>query len=74
MGLCLQGCMEAAIRFWNGPGRSSPARNKADQESFEELELTVPDPNDPQGSDARNEWMANVYTSARIECMKRKGF
>ena len=39
--------MEAAIKFWNGPGRSSPARNKADQESFEELELTVPDPNDP---------------------------
>ena len=39
--------MEAAIRFWNGPGRSSSARNKADQESFEELELTVPDPNDP---------------------------
>ena len=40
--------MEAAIRFWNGPGWSSPARNKADHECFEELELTLPDPNDPQ--------------------------
>ena len=66
--------MEAAIRFWNGLGWSSPARNKADHECFEELELTLPDPNDPQGSEARNEWMANVYGPARIECMKRKGF
>ena len=46
--LCLEGCMEAAIRFWNGPGWSSPARNKADHECFEELELTLPDPNDPR--------------------------
>ena len=66
--------MEAAIRFWNGPGWSSPAYKKADHECFEELELTLPDPNDPQGSEARNEWMANVYGPARIECMKRKGF
>ncbi|MGE9658411.1 hypothetical protein ACQP6C_07940 [Snodgrassella alvi] len=66
--------MEAAIKFWNGPGWSSPARNKAHHECFEELELTLPDPNDPQGSEARNEWMANVYGPARIECMKRKGF
>ena len=66
--------MEAAIRFWNGPGWSSPARNKADHECFEELELTLPDPNDPQGSEARNEWMANVYIPATTECMKRKGF
>ena len=41
--------MEAAIRFWNGPGWSSPARNKADHECFEELELTLPDPNAPPG-------------------------
>ena len=74
MCLCLEGCMEAAIRFWNGPGWSSPARNKADHECFEELELTLPDPNDPPGSEARNVWLAKVYIPARIECMKRKGF
>ena len=72
--LCLEGCMEAAIRFWNGPGWSSPAENKAYHECFEELQLTVPDPHDPQGSKARNEWMANVYIPATTECMKRKGF
>ena len=74
MCLCLEGCMDAAIRFWNGPGWISAAHKKASRECFEELELTVPDPHDPQGSEARNEWMANVYGPARIECMKRKGF
>ena len=39
--------MEAAIRFWNGPGWTSPAREKADQECFDELQLTVPKPNAP---------------------------
>ncbi|NUE81397.1 hypothetical protein ABXR98_18425 [Snodgrassella alvi] len=74
MCLCLEGCMEAAIRFWNGPGWSSPAREKADQECFDELQLTVPKPNAPRGSEARTEWLINVYTPASIECMKRKGF
>ena len=74
MCLCLEGCMEAAIRFWNGPGWSSPARNRADQECFDELQLTLPDPHYPPGSEASNEWLSKVYTPARIECMKRKGF
>ena len=71
---CLEGCMEAAIRFWNGPGWSSPAYKKADQECFDELQLTVPKPNVPLYSEAYTEWLINVYTPARIECMKRKGF
>ena len=54
--------MEAAIRFWNGPGWSSPARNKADHECFEELELTLPDPNDPRVlKQGMNGWLTFIH-------------
>ena len=74
MCLCLEGCMEAAIRFWNGPGWISAAHKKASKECFDELQLTVPKPNVPLYSEANTEWLINVYTPASIECMKRKGF
>ena len=74
MCLCLEGCMEAAIRFWNGPGWISAAHKKASKECFDELQLTLPDPHYPPGSEASNEWLSKVYTPASIECMKRKGF
>ena len=74
MCLCLEGCMEAAIRFWNGPGWTSPAENKAMNECFDELQLTVPKSNAPVHSEAWEEWMTNVYIPATTECMKRKGF
>lgn len=64
--------MEAAIRFWNGRGWSSPARNRADQECFDELQLTVPKPNVPLYSEANTEWLIKVYTPASIACMRRK--
>ena len=74
MCLCLEGCMDAAIRFWNGPGWISAAHKKASKECFDELQLTLPDPHYPPGSEASNEWLSKVYTPATIECMKRKGF
>ena len=74
MCLCLEGCMDAAIRFWNGPGWISAAHKKASKECFDELQLTVPDPHYPPGSEASNEWLSKVYTPASLECMKRKGF
>ena len=74
MCLCLEGCMDAAIRFWNGPGWISAAHKKASKECFDELQLTLPDPHYPPGSEASNEWLSKVYTPASLECMKRKGF
>ena len=74
MCLCLEGCMEAAIKFWNGPGWISAAHKKASKECFDELQLTLPDPHYPPGSEASNEWLSKVYTPASLECMKRKGF
>ncbi|WP_239351811.1 hypothetical protein [Snodgrassella communis] len=72
--LGLTGCMEAAIDFWNGPGFSSAARDKASHECFEELE-SLPEPeNKSRGSKEMQEWLIKVYTPASVECMKRKGF
>ncbi|WP_239351812.1 hypothetical protein [Snodgrassella communis] len=74
MNLGLTGCMEAAIDFWNGPGFSSAARDKASHECFEELR-TLPRPkNKDTGSKEMQEWLIKVYYPASIECMKRKGF
>lgn len=74
MNLCLSGCMEAAMDFWNGPGRISPAKNKAYDECFEELRKSLPKPNVPLFSKEYDDWLTKVYTPASLECMKRKGF
>ncbi|PIT53346.1 hypothetical protein BHC44_06000 [Snodgrassella alvi] len=72
--LGLTGCMEAAIDFWNGPGRFPQAEHNAYKECSEELE-SLPEPeNKSRGSKEMQEWLVKVYMPASVECMKRKGF
>lgn len=72
--LGLTGCMEAAIDFWNGPGFSSAAEDKAYKECFEELRSLPRPKNKDTGSKEMQEWLGTIYSDATVKCMKRKGF
>ena len=72
--LCLTGCYEWVVRFWNGDTqRLSPSEKKASEECFQELE-SIPEPKAYIGSKEMQDWLINVYGPAKRECMKRKGF
>ena len=72
--MCLSGCYEWVVRFWNGETQKlSPAEEKSSDECFQELE-SIPEPKAYIGSKEMQDWLINVYGPAKRECMKRKGF
>jgi hypothetical protein len=70
----LSGCYESVVRFWNNDNwEPPPAKKKAREECFEELEY-IKEPKAYIGSKEMQDWLNKVYGPAERECMKRKGF
>ena len=72
--LCISGCYEAGVRFWNGGPYISKAEHKAHKECFEELRTLSRPKNEYVSSKEMQDWLGKIYGPAERECMRRKGF